>query len=132
MSEIQPVRLYVGTEPDVAEAMRRARRLAVAVGFSHTQASYVATVATELASNLFIHAGGGVFEARVLGKELGIELEASDHGPGIAEIERAMQDGYSTAGGLGCGLPGVKRLMDEMQIESHPGRGTRVCARKWK
>ena len=129
---IQPVCLYVGGEPDVAEAMRRARQLALAIGFNHIQVSYVATVATELASNLFIHAGGGVFEARALDGSQGIELEASDHGPGIADVGLAMQDGYSTAGGLGCGLPGIKRLMDEMEIESHPAKGTRVCARKWK
>jgi len=129
---ILPARLYVSGEADVAEAMRRARQLAIAIGFNHIQVSYVATVATELASNLFIHAGGGVFEARTLDGDQGIELEASDHGPGIADIELALQDGYSTAGGLGCGLPGVKRLMDDMEIESHPAKGTRVRARKWK
>lgn len=131
-TSMDPVRLYVGAEPDVAEAMRLARGLAVAIGFNPIQVSYVATVATELASNLCIHAGGGVFEARVQGGGCGIELEAWDHGPGISDIARAMEDGYSTAGGLGCGLPGVQRLMDEMEIASDAQHGTRVRARKWK
>lgn len=130
--KIRPARLYVGAEPDVAEAMRQTRRLSEAIGFSLVQVSYIATVATELASNLWIHAGGGVFEAQALEEGRGIEILTSDHGPGIADIALAMQDGYSTAGGLGCGLSGVERLMDELRIESDPGNGTRICARKWK
>jgi serine/threonine-protein kinase RsbT len=130
--KIRSVRLYVGTEPDVAEAMRQTRRLSETIGFSHVQVCYMATVATELASNLWIHAGGGVFEASALEEGRGIEILTVDHGPGIADIALAMQEGYSTVGGLGCGLPGAERLMDELQIESHPDSGTRVCARKWK
>jgi serine/threonine-protein kinase RsbT len=129
---LHPVRFYVGADADIAEAMRQARRLAEAIGFDRVSVSYIATVATELASNLFIHAGGGVFEALALGGDAGIKLVASDHGPGIADVDLAMQEGFSTAGGLGYGLPGIKRLMDQFQLESQPGQGTRVCVWKWK
>lgn len=132
IDESGSIRLYIGAEPDIADAMRCTRYLAGSIGLGLIQVSYMATVATELASNLFIHAGGGVFEAHVLEGGRGLEMVATDRGPGIENIELAMRDGYSTAGGLGCGLPGVKRLTDELQIESQPGQGTRVCARKWK
>lgn len=132
VTETHCARLYVGAEPDVAEAMRQTRRMAEALGFAAVQVSYIATVATELASNLFIHGGGGTFEAVELELGAGIELRVADHGPGIADLGLAMRDGYSTVGGLGCGLPGAKRLMDEFEIETAPGRGTRITARKWR
>lgn len=125
------LRIVVTEEVDIAEAARRARWLAEAIGFDTVQTSYVATAASELAANLFIHAGGGVFEARRLMPEPGLELLTVDRGPGIADIGKALQEGYSTAGGLGCGLPGVQRLMDDLEITSRPGQETVVRARKW-
>lgn len=123
--------VHVSSESDIAEAARQSRQIALALGFAKVQAHYIATAASELAANLFIHANGGTFEALALTDRPGLELVASDHGPGIADIEKALQDGYSTAGGLGCGLPGVQRLMDEMDIDSKLGYGTVVRARKW-
>ncbi len=119
-------------EPDIAEAVRCARHVAQALGFSTVNAYYVATAASELASNVFIHAGGGVFTVRTLANEAGVELVTHDQGPGIADLEQAMQEGFSTAGGLGCGLSGVKRLMDELEIDSRVGQGTQVRTRKWR
>jgi serine/threonine-protein kinase RsbT len=123
--------IQVESEPDIAEAARQARLKALAIGFSTVQSYYIATAASELAANLFIHAGGGVLEVSRLTDRTGLELMTTDEGPGIADINKALQEGYSTAGGLGCGLPGVKRLMDELVIESKTGLGTVVKARKW-
>lgn len=124
------VRLFVGSEIDVRDAMRQVRRVAEDLGFRPVEISYLATAATELASNLFIHAGGGTLEAYVCADRSGIELVTIDCGPGIPDVERAMEDGFSTSGGLGCGLPGVKRLMDGIEIETRVGEGTRI--RAWK
>lgn len=123
--------INISGESDIAEAARQARQLAAKLGFSKPYTHYVATAASELAANLFIHAGGGVFEIANLNDPDGLELATVDDGPGIADVEQALEEGYSTAGGLGCGLPGVKRLMDELQITSRPGGGTIVKARKW-
>ena len=109
--------------------------LTEAVGFGQARPSYVATAVSELASNLFCHATrGGTITLTALRREgeVGIEVVAEDDGPGVSDVEQAMQDGFSTSGGLGGGLPGVKRLMDEFEITSTIGVGTRVAARKWQ
>jgi serine/threonine-protein kinase RsbT len=96
--------------------------------------AHVATAASELANNLWMHADhGGQVELLLLRTDgqLGVELSASDDGPGIADLELALTEGWSSAGGMGCGLSGVQRLMDQFAIDSGPGRGTRVVARKW-
>jgi serine/threonine-protein kinase RsbT len=119
----------VKTEQDVAEVMRRSRDFALSYGLSAIAAGYLATAATELASNLVIHAKGGTFIATLEGDA--IRLMTEDNGPGIDNIALAMSEGYSTAGGLGLGLPGVQRLMDRLEIISPlPSGGTRVIA--WK
>ncbi len=123
--------VHVTGEANIAEAARQSRQMALALGFAGVQAHYIATAASELAANLFIHANGGVLEAIELTDPPGLELVVTDKGPGIVDIDKALQDGYSTAGGLGCGLPGVQRLMDEMEIDSRVGYGTVVRARKW-
>lgn len=128
---LNKVSVYVAVEPNIGEAARQAKLMASALGFSSVQAYYIAIAASELAANLFVHADGGMFEVSVLTDRPGLELAVTDSGPGIADIDKAMQDGYSTVGGLGCGLPGVQRLMDEMDIDSQPGQGTLVRARKW-
>lgn len=93
----------------------------------------ITTAALELARNIIAYAGRGQILLKIhsLGKQKIFELEALDQGPGIKDIELAMQDGYSTKGTLGLGLPGVRRLMDDFSIESSPGQGTRVVAKKW-
>lgn len=124
------VHVYIHGESDVPAATRLVRQFAEGQGFDPVNVCYLATVASELASNLWIHAGGGVLSVVVDPAFSGIQISTSDTGPGIENIELAMQDGYSTAGGLGCGLPGVKRLMDAVEIDSHIGTGTVV--RAWK
>jgi serine/threonine-protein kinase RsbT len=131
------VRVPIGSEPDIMAASRQARLLAERLGFSRSAAYHVATAASELANNLLTHAGGGLLSAHALDDSascgrLGLELLAEDEGPGIADPELALTEGYSTGSGLGCGLPGVKRLMDDFSLESRPGGGTRVRAVKWR
>ena len=122
-------------EYHIAQARRAAVALTEAVGFGQTRTSYVATAVSELASNLFCHATrGGTITLAALRREgeVGIEVVAEDDGPGVPDVEQAIQDGFSTSGGLGGGLPGVKRLMDEFEITSTVGVGTRIVARKWQ
>jgi len=123
--------LHVAGESDIAEAARQARRAAQGLGFSTVQSHYIATAASELAANLYVHAGGGLLEVSQLPECSGLELRTTDYGPGIADVDKALQEGFSTAGSLGCGLPGVQRLMDELDIDSRLGEGTVVRARKW-
>jgi serine/threonine-protein kinase RsbT len=126
--------MRVGSEFDVAGVVARIARLCAGRGLDAVFSAHVTTAASELANNLWMHAPRG---GRVLMTLLeragspGVELVAEDDGPGIADLPLAMTEGYSSAGGMGCGLPGVRRLMDEFEIDSVPGRGTRVVARKW-
>lgn len=131
MLEIFPV--SITEEIHIAEARRDALILAQQLGFGRTDAYYLATAVTELAANIFYHAGGGEIRLRAITRrnEVGIEVIAHDTGPGIANVEQAMREGFSTTGSLGCGLPGVSRLMDDLEIRSEPGRGTRIRACKW-
>jgi serine/threonine-protein kinase RsbT len=123
--------LVIANECDISQAVRNARNLAESLGFSKTESCYVATAASELAANMYFHAGGGVFYVHVTADLHGIELVATDHGPGIADVAQALLDGFSTTGSLGFGLPGAKRLMDEMEITTKIGCGTSITARKW-
>ena len=125
------IHIPIQRESDVAEASRKARHLAQAVGFDKLRSYYIATAASELATNVFRHGGGGQFEVWRMASRPGIEMLASDTGPGIADIGLALTEGYSTAGSLGCGLSGTQRLMDELTIESTVAQGTRVRACKW-
>ena len=125
------IHVPINRESDVAEASRTARQLAHAAGFDKLRCYYIATAASELATNVFMHGGGGQFEVWRLTSRPGIEMMASDSGPGIADIELAMTEGYSTTGSLGCGLSGTQRLMDVLTIDSAVERGTRVRACKW-
>lgn len=124
----------ISREVDVYVAMRRARELADASGFDDVDRTKIDIAILELARNILAHAKAGEIQIELLDREgrPGIALEARDTGPGIADIELAMRDGYSTAHTLGAGLPGVHRLMDEFQIESTVGVGTRVRAVKWQ
>lgn len=124
----------VSQEYHVAVARRAARLLATEAGFSDADIHYVETSASELACNLWFYAVGGVIQVERIedGGKTGIVITSRDDGPGIPNVAKAMTDGFSTSGGLGSGLPGVRRLMDEFEIESGPGRGTRIVAKKWK
>ena len=119
---------------DNAMAISAARRLCADIGFTESDQFLVATVVSELATNILHYAGQGEVRIKALqvyGRQ-GVEVLAVDHGPGIADITRALTDNYSTGGTLGLGLPSVKRIMDEFTIESEPGCGVRCLARKWK
>jgi len=110
------------------------RHRAIELGFSLVDQTKVVTAASELARNTIQHGGGGtaLIEAVNDGARRGLRLTFEDQGPGIADIERAMKDGFTTAGGLGLGLSGAKRLSNEFAITSAPGRGTRVVITRWK
>jgi len=98
-----------------------------------TVSAEIAKTVTSLAANMLFHAGGGEIRLNTIKQphRVGIEVVAQDQGPGIANVELALSDGFTTSDGLGCSLPGAKRLIDEMEIQSEPGWGTRILARKW-
>jgi serine/threonine-protein kinase RsbT len=126
------VRVTVASRVDAERACRSARTLARELGFAATDTERVSLAVSELASNLLRHAHGGELALGVVEgpRGRGLEVESRDGGPGIADIDLALQDGYSTSGGLGSGLPAARRLMDEFAIASDT-RGTRVVVRKW-
>ena len=127
------VEVAVASDADVVTARLEGRSLAAALGFAATELALIATAISEVARNLVVHAGRGtILIAPVQGPNgAGIEVIARDDGPGIADIDRAMQDGFTTGDGLGLGLPGARRLMDEFEITSAPGQGTTVRMTKW-
>lgn len=128
------VTIPVTHEFEVARVIASATRFCIQHGFGKVFAAHVATAASELANNLWMYAErGGRVQLALLDAagRRGVELLAEDDGPGIADVAQALTEGYSSAGGMGCGLPGVRRLMDEFDLQSQPGRGTRVVARKW-
>jgi serine/threonine-protein kinase RsbT len=119
---------------DIVTARQEGRMLAAAIGFSSSEQILIATAISEAARNILQYAGKGEIVLNQIqeGKTDGILIVARDEGPGIPDIQRAMQDGFSTSGGLGLGLPGIKRLMSEMNIVSTPEKGTTVVLKKWK
>ncbi len=124
----------IETEGDIVVVRKTVREITTRLGFGLTDTTRIVTAASELARNVFRFAGSGLMRWRLLDRSgrSGVELTFEDHGPGILNVEQAMQEGYSTAGGLGLGLPGTRRLMDEMEIHSQAGLGTTVTVRKWK
>jgi serine/threonine-protein kinase RsbT len=121
------------TDDDIVTARERGRALARIIGFSSVDQAYVATAISELSRNMLSYADGGEIRMRIVdnGRARGVTIVAHDSGPGIADLDRALADGFSTSGGLGLGLPGVRRLMDRFDIESDTGRGTVVSVTKW-
>ncbi|HSF15242.1 MAG TPA: anti-sigma regulatory factor [Vicinamibacteria bacterium] len=127
-------RIRVTSELDIVRAREKGRTLAAELGFSSVDLTAVATAISELARNIVIyaHLGDIVLQPLNSGNRCGLLVVASDEGPGIADVSRALQDGYSSSGSLGLGLPGTRRLMDEFEIFSQVGKGTRVTIKKWK
>ena len=130
-------RIPIVREEDIVLARQEGRALAKTLGFGLVDQSRIATAISELARNVVRHAGRGEVTLRPLvapdgSGRRGLEVEVADTGPGIADPEAAMRDGFTSGGGLGMGLPGAKRLMDEFSLISAPGRGTAVTARKWQ
>jgi serine/threonine-protein kinase RsbT len=126
-------RVALRHESDIAAARLRARELATGRGLLSSAVEALATAVSEVARNVIVHAGGGEIllgTTREAGR-LGVVAIARDDGPGITSIEDAMRDGYSTGTGLGLGLPGARRLVDEFELESVVGQGTTVILKKW-
>ena len=128
------LRVPINSDADIVAARQKGRALAEQAGFSGSDLALIATAISELARNIVEFAGQGevILSPCHQGDRRGIKIVARDEGPGIADVSLALQDGYSTKGGLGLGLPGAKRLMDEFDIQSEVGKGTTVTARKWK
>jgi serine/threonine-protein kinase RsbT len=125
--------LPITSEGDIVAARKAIRGAATSLGFGLIDVTRIVTAASELTRNIYQYASSGVMRWRTLSQSgsVGLELVFEDHGPGIADIEKALEPGYTTGRGMGLGLPGAKRLMDEMTIQSTPGSGTRVEIRKW-
>ena len=129
----EETRVEVRTDADIVTARMHGREMAVQLGFPSGPATLVATAISELARNILLYALRGeitLTPLRAMARR-GLMVVARDEGPGIPDIERALQDGYSTSGRLGLGLPGVRRLVDEFSIDTEPGRGTTVMVKKW-
>ena len=124
----------IRTEYDIVTVRQEVRQLCLSLNFSIADQTLVATCGSELARNIVEYAGSGQMVMRLTSQngQKGITIVASDEGPGIADIDLAMKDGYSTSRGLGLGLPGCRRIMDQFDIVSVPGKGTTVTIRKWK
>jgi serine/threonine-protein kinase RsbT len=127
-------KVLINSERDIVLARQKGRALATELGFSVGNATLIATAISELARNIVSYAGNGEIVMSVVrdSDRTGITIVASDSGPGIADLTLALRDGFSTSGSLGIGLPGARRLMDEFDINSHPGRGTIIKVTKWK
>jgi len=125
--------LGIQSDADVVRVRQVTRELAVALGFRLVDQTKIVTAASELARNTFVHGGGGVvlLEAFEDGARRGLRLTFTDKGPGIADVGRALADGYTTGSGLGLGLGGAKRLSNEFELSSAPGQGTRVRIIRW-
>ena len=125
--------MVIRSDQDIVSARQKARAIAAEIGFSSVDATLIATAISELARNIVSYAHTGEIQLTAIqGSRVGILIIASDDGPGIPDIRQALRDGFSTSGSLGLGLPGVRRLMDEFEIDSQPGRGTTVKVKKWR
>lgn len=131
---LEEIAVRIDGDTDIVSARQKGRVLAATLGFSSSELTLIATAISELARNIVLYAKQGEIVLRVLerGEQRGVMVRANDQGPGIPDIRRALQGGFSTSRSLGLGLPGVRRLMDEFEIESRIGQGTTVTARKWK
>ena len=133
MAPEQAERIAIESDADVVTARQRARALAVGLEMPTTDQTLLATAISEIARNITAYAQRGELRLDVIhdGGRRGIRVVAVDEGPGIEDVEKALTDGYTTGGGLGLGLPGARRLVDEFAIETSPGEGTRVTLIKW-
>ncbi len=128
--ETRPIR----SGEDVVAVRQVVREWSVTAGFSLVDQTKIVTAASELARNVVQYGGGGTVRLEALNddRRRGLRLVFEDHGPGIADVEQALRDGYSSGGGLGLGLGGARRLSNEFEIHSRPGDGTRVAITRWK
>ena len=128
------LRLAIASDADVIAARQQGRDLAAQHGFSAGDQTVIAVAISEIARNIVRYAKAGEVLLRAVNSanRTGIVVIARDQGPGIRDVELALQDGYSTSGGLGLGLPGARRLVDEFDIQSEIGKGTTVTMKKWR
>jgi serine/threonine-protein kinase RsbT len=128
--ELAPIQ----SSSDIVKVRQLVREWVVKLGFSLVDQTKLVTAASELARNTLEHGGGGQARVEALNSESrrGVRLTFSDQGPGIEDIEQAMKDGYTTGGGMGLGLGGAKRLVNDFEIDSEPGRGTKVTIVRWR
>jgi serine/threonine-protein kinase RsbT len=126
--------LTLRNSEDVVVVRQHVRAMAIEAGLKLVDQTKIVTAASELARNTVIYGGGGtlLLETVTNGIRIGVRLTFEDHGPGIADVELAMKDGYTTGGGLGLGLSGAKRLSNEFEIASKPGEGTRITITRWR
>ena len=125
--------MRIQSSADIVTARRQGRALASRAGFSNSNLTIIATAISEVARNIVEYAQEGEVTISLIGDEhkQGIQIVAADQGPGIADLSTVMRDGFSTGKGLGIGLPGARRLMDEFEIASELGKGTTVTMKKW-
>ena len=128
------IRVPIERDADIVSARQAGRELAVQAGFAGSDLTLIATAISEVARNIVIYAERGEIRLSLAQKQdaRGVVVVAYDEGPGIADIDQAMRDGFSTGKSLGLGLPGARRLMDDFEIVSEPGRGTTVTMSKWR
>ena len=127
-------RVPIASVDDIVRVRQRVRDAAVGLGFNLVDQTKIVTAASELARNTFVYGGGGalLIETVLNDSRHGLRLTFEDEGPGIADVDRALQDGYTTGTGLGLGLSGARRLSHDFDITSRPGEGTRVTIARWK
>jgi serine/threonine-protein kinase RsbT len=134
MPVLKDQEVNLSSPEDVVLVRKEVRQWAIEIGFGLVDQTKLVTAASELARNAVIYGGGGIarIESVVEGNRRGIRVSFEDNGPGIADIDQAMKDGYTTGGGLGLGLGGAKRLTDEFEIDSKLGSGTRIRFTRWR
>jgi serine/threonine-protein kinase RsbT len=127
-------RMPVRSEQDIVLTRQLVRKLAQQVKFSLVDQTKMITAASELSRNTLVYGGGGEMRWEIVtnGIKTGLSLAFEDHGPGIADLELALTDGWTSGGGMGLGLPGSKRLVHDFELQSMPGQGTRVSITRWK
>jgi len=128
------IHVSIQSDVDIVAARQKGRALAASIGFSATDMTLIATAISELARNIVFYAKQGEIILRMIDGPgaAGMMIISRDDGPGIRNVRDALRDGFSTSGGLGLGLPGVKRLMDEFDIHTEVGQGTTVSVKKWR
>jgi serine/threonine-protein kinase RsbT len=131
---VTEVRIHIDSDRAIVDARQHGRQLGMRVGFGIIDRAVVTTIISELGRNILLYAARGDIVVKMIDDDgrVGLSIEASDQGPGIANIDDALRDGFSTAGRLGLGLPGVRRLSDEMSLVSIPGQRTTVLVKKWR
>ena len=126
-------RIPIKVDRDIVAARQEGRAMALDLGFSLGDATVVSAAISEIARNILDYTPGGEIDLRIIDRNgrRGLQVIGRDEGPGIADVAQALEDGYSTSGSLGLGLPGARRLMDEFELHSEVGKGTTITMRKW-